>query len=100
MTDPERERLALLMEEMGEALHMIGKTLRHGFESTHPDGGPTNRASLCKELSHVAWAIDFCLECGDVAENLFDYHKAAKAFNVQKYLHCRHEKTKRVDCKP
>jgi hypothetical protein len=40
------ERLAILAEECGEIVQVIGKILRHGFESTHPEGGPTNRQLL------------------------------------------------------
>ena len=35
------ERLALLLEELGEAQQVIGKILRHGYDSRHPDGGPS-----------------------------------------------------------
>ena len=37
--------LRLLAEEMGEALQVVGKILRHGYESYHPSHpeGPSNR---------------------------------------------------------
>lgn len=53
----EAERLALLLEEMGEAQQIIGKILRHGYESTHPHGGSTNRSLLQVEIGHVEHAI-------------------------------------------
>lgn len=53
LTPAEAERLALLAEECGEVIQAIGKVLRHGFESTHPDGGPTNRESLERECGDV-----------------------------------------------
>jgi hypothetical protein len=33
LTDAEAERLALLAEECGEVVQVIGKILRHGYES-------------------------------------------------------------------
>ena len=36
LTPAEAERLALLLEELGEAQQAIGKILRHGYASTHP----------------------------------------------------------------
>lgn len=49
LTPAEAERLALLAEECGEVIQAIGKILRHGYESRHPDGGPTNREALERE---------------------------------------------------
>lgn len=50
LTDAEAERLALLSEEAGEIVQAVGKILRHGYESKHPRGGPTNRQLLQKEI--------------------------------------------------
>ena len=50
LTPAESERLALLSEEMGEAIQAIGKILRHGYESTGPKTIVRNRTSLEKEL--------------------------------------------------
>lgn len=36
LTAAEQERLAILAEEMGEALQIIGKIIRHGYESYNP----------------------------------------------------------------
>lgn len=54
--DPaEAERLAILSEEMGEALQIVGKILRHGYHSYNPlkPTRTTNRELLVQELSHV-----------------------------------------------
>jgi NTP pyrophosphatase (non-canonical NTP hydrolase) len=61
------ERLAILAEECGEIVQVIGKILRHGFESTHPEGGPTNRQLLELELGDITAVIGLCLDAGDVA---------------------------------
>lgn len=50
LTEAESERLAILAEEAAEVVQMVGKTLRHGYASQHPDGGPINRALLRDEI--------------------------------------------------
>jgi NTP pyrophosphatase (non-canonical NTP hydrolase) len=59
LTDAEVERLAILAEELGEALQCIGKILRHGYESYNPvvNTGRTNRRDLETELGDVLFAI-------------------------------------------
>ena len=48
LTDAEVERLAVLAEEMGEAIQCIGIILRHGYESWNPAvrASPNNRRML------------------------------------------------------
>ena len=36
LNDAEAERLAILLEEFGEAQQAVGKILRHGYESYDP----------------------------------------------------------------
>lgn len=88
LTPAEAERLALLMEEMGEAQQIIGKILRHGYESTHPAGGPTNRKLLEEEMGHVLAAL-FMMSVvnGDLNDAALGDHAEAKTQRVQKYLH-------------
>lgn len=59
LTPNQTERLAILAEEMGEALQLIGKILRHGYESTSPVSTDlrTNREMLAHELTDVEAAI-------------------------------------------
>jgi hypothetical protein len=87
LTPAEIERLALLGEEMGEAHQIIGKILRHGYHSCHPNGGPTNRRLLEKELGDVRAAIALMLTAGDVGRIELWLHEQAKVVKVQKYLH-------------
>ena len=56
------ERLALVAEECGEVLQVIGKVLRHGHESSHPNGGPTNRELLETELGDLEASIDILVD--------------------------------------
>ncbi len=54
LTPAEAERLAMLAEECGEVIQVIGKILRHGYESYHPANPRlTNRDLLAKELRDV-----------------------------------------------
>jgi NTP pyrophosphatase (non-canonical NTP hydrolase) len=87
LTPAEAERLALLAEEMGEAIQVIGKILRHGYESTHPGGGPTNRGLLEKELGDVQAAITMMAHNTDVDLRSISSHREEKMENVKRYLH-------------
>lgn len=53
LTPAEHERLAMLVEEAAEVVQIVGKILRHGYESKHPDNmnGPTNRQMLENEIA-------------------------------------------------
>ena len=53
LTSAEAERLAMLAEEAGEIAQMIGKILRHGYESYHPDDNDqvSNRVLLKNEIN-------------------------------------------------
>lgn len=86
LTHAESERLALLLEELGEAQQAIGKILRHGYESRHPDGGITNRVSLERELGDVLAAI-YLMARQDISASALLDHRQAKLLKVGKYLH-------------
>ncbi len=83
------ERLALLLEEMGEALQVIGKIQRHGYESYHPDDptGPVNGDLLEKELGDVRYAIELLCISGDINRLKIAEASLLKARKVGKYLH-------------
>ena len=86
--DPaEAERLALLMEECGEVVQVIGKILRHGYESHHPDGGESNRILLHNELGDLKCATDFMIAEGDLVRSIIEECAEAKSERVGKYLH-------------
>lgn len=88
LTDAQSERLALLLEELGEAQQVIGKILRHGFESFHPDRpDTTNRLLLEQELGDVRAAVDILIKAGDLNEDMIGYSKDDKLLRVVKYLH-------------
>lgn len=84
LTPAEAERLAYLSEECAEVIQIIGKILRHGYESRDPTkavptfddnrGGqtgyrntsPTNRATLERELGDVQRAVAMLCVSGDL----------------------------------
>lgn len=54
LTPAEAERLAMLAEECGEVIQIVGKILRHGYDSYHPvNPRLTNRDLLANELRDV-----------------------------------------------
>ena len=77
----------MLSEEAGEVIQAIGKILRHGYESTHPDGGPSNRRLLEKELGDLSHATNRMIVEQDVDEYYIDIERQKKAITVKKYLH-------------
>lgn len=88
LTAAEQERLALLSEEMGEVQQVIGKILRHGYESYHPrNKDHSNRDLLEKELGDVHAVLALMENEGDVNGESIDYFKEDKLKRVGKYLH-------------
>ena len=87
LSPAEAERLALLAEEIGECTQAIGKILRHGYESRHPNGGPTNREALEKEVADVLLATKLLLTAGDIDHVRVVTHECMKAESVRQYLH-------------
>ena len=65
LTPAEAERLAILAEECGEVIQIVGKILRHGYGSRHPDGGPDNCALLEREVTDLMAIRSAMVNCGD-----------------------------------
>lgn len=86
LSPAEAERLAYLIEELGEAQQAVGKILRHGYESHNPDAPQLgdNRMQLSKELVDVAGAIARMAAAGDVAAHILSGANPAKG---QRYMH-------------
>jgi len=89
LTKAQSERLALLLEEMGEAIQMIGKIQRHGLDSFDPTklNTPTNRKALSLELGHVLYAILLLSAQRDVFPSEIDKSATAKAKSIRMWLH-------------
>ena len=83
----EAERLALLAEEMGDAIQAIGKILRHGYASHHPESQQNNRDNLEHELGDVRFAMLLMCEAGDVDKQEIHDYADEKRESVAQYLH-------------
>lgn len=88
------ERLAVLLEELGEAQQAIGKILRHGYQSGWPVADGSNRRDLEKELGHVQYAVWMLIESGDLAYSNIHKSKDLKETSIQQFLHHQPEKPK------
>ena len=86
----ETEKLAVLMEECAEVQQVIGKILRHGYDSYHPETKITNRENLAREIVDIFAAIILIHpEVKDIIEEKFD-SKEYREYLVEKknrYLH-------------
>lgn len=91
------ERLAILAEECGEVVQIVGKILRHGLNSYNPTVAPEkqkpNRALLEKELGDLLWAIS---KMDDACDINFEIPRTNATLNMwlrrkeesaSKYLH-------------
>lgn len=87
LTPAQAERFAILMEEMAEAQQVIGKILRHGLESYHPETEECNRDLLAKELGHVDYAIHMLTQAGDLNAGYMASCSAGKRVSIARYLH-------------
>jgi len=88
LSDSQTERLAVLVEELGEAAQMVGKILRHGYESCHPDDPTTtNRSRLERELADVLVAIDLLINRADISEEELRDRKRVKSHRIRDWLY-------------
>jgi len=89
LSETEIERLALMTEECGEVLQVIGKILRHGYIATDPNTGAKydNRAALSREVGDFAYASGLMCEVGDLSVDDVEWASNAKAKRCLNYLH-------------
>jgi NTP pyrophosphatase (non-canonical NTP hydrolase) len=88
LTPAETELLALLAEECGEVVHVIGKILRHGIANYHPaDPMTSNRKLLEKELGDVDCAVGLLREADIISQSRIAAASKAKRESVGQYLH-------------
>jgi NTP pyrophosphatase (non-canonical NTP hydrolase) len=92
LTASQLERLAILSEELGEAVQVIGKILRHGYASVNPDKPEEgdNRNRLTVELGDVLAAIKMLKDAGDISAEALDQAKRNKMVKVMRYTHHQH----------
>lgn len=89
LTPAEIERLAVLAEELGESIQVIGKILRHGYASVRPEDPKQrdNREQLHIELGDVLAAIQLMRNEGDISHSRLMSMKKAKLKRIDKFLH-------------
>ncbi len=89
LTPAQIERLALLMEECAEVQQIIGKILRHGYNSHSPfdEFKLDNRLLLCKELGHLLLAANIMIDKQDVDSQLIRNSCENKSKTINKWLH-------------
>lgn len=88
LTAAELERLAMLSEEAGEIVQMVGKILRHGYESYHPndDDKTTNRVLLRREINDLIAVVHGMVQENDLSPLVF-YDAEAAWQRKLKYTH-------------
>ncbi len=83
----EIERLARILEEAGEVQMIVGKILRFGYHSYHPDDPDLdNRRLLEIEIGHFNEAVDEAIGAGDVSLVKIHNSFAEKKESVKPYL--------------
>lgn len=89
LADAETERLAILAEECGEVIQIVGKILRHGYASHNPlSPYPIqNRGLLAKEIGDLRWIISLMLSESDIAEGAVLQRERLKGASAAPYLH-------------
>lgn len=87
LSNAEAERLAVLAEELAEAQQAVGKILRFGYDTAHPDGGDTNRGHLVQELGDVRNAERMLIDAGDLNPADIQLRAKAKSLTIGQYLH-------------
>lgn len=66
LTPAQAERLAMLAEECAEVIQVVGKILRHGYESHHPEAPSiTNRDLLEEEVGDLYAVLQMMSNAGD-----------------------------------
>lgn len=68
LTEAQRERLEMLVEECSEVVHAATKILRHGYDSYHPEKPETlvNRKDLQYELLDLWTICERMIDYGDI----------------------------------
>jgi len=94
LSEAEQERLSILAEECGEVVQIVGKILRHGYESFNPDDTfkTTNRSLLTKEIGDVAFITSFMVANGDIKSSTIEARIREKGKKIKQYFHHQENK--------
>ena len=93
LTPAQTERLAILMEECGEVIQIVGKILRHGYDEFHPDDEEqiSNREHLMKEIGDIYAAVLMLGAKADVSLDSIQYFQIEKTRRICAYTHHQDE---------
>lgn len=95
LTPAEAERLAMLAEEAAEVVQVVGKILRHGYASWHPDNPQLdNRALLMNELADLR-AVELMMAIEGDIDDLNPAHSDAVHRAMEKKLTYTHHQEPR-----
>lgn len=89
VTKTELERLACLAEEAGEIAQVVGKIIRHGYESYNPNDPKqtSNRILLETEIGDLIAIMDMMCDAKDLDFDNIEENINSKLKRVKKYLH-------------
>ncbi len=89
LTKEQLERLAILSEELGEVQQVIGKILRHGYETSNPleENGKTNREKLEMELGDVVCVLGLMNQEKDFDDIKIGKLAESKIKKINKWMH-------------
>ena len=84
LSEAEAERLAILAEECAEVIQVVGKILRHGYESFNPHDpdGRINKRLLETEIGDLFCIVRMMTVQGDVLASLIE---ARSSFKTSKF---------------
>lgn len=99
LTDAEAERLALLLNALGNATKAVSKILLHGYESYHPlRQDSNNRLDLEKEMGGVLGAFSLMTVTDDLDCEMVERFSKTKIKTALSYAH--HQPSAVEDKKP
>lgn len=87
LTPAQAERLAILAEECGEVIQVVGKILRHGYNSVYPVTEEHNTTRLEQECGDVRAAIIMLCDAGDIVKQCVHDAADRKLVRVKQYMH-------------
>jgi len=98
LSNAEIERLALLSEEAGELVQVIGKILRHGYESYNPYQSElgSNREQLEAEIGDLLYSIELMHRNNDIDKWSVEAGCDAAIEKKPKYLHHQTELPRKI----
>lgn len=95
VTEAERERLEILIEECSEVIKESCKILRHGWITTDRSVKPSvhynNQVNLSKEVGHVIFIINNMMARKDLQESTITAETTRKEWTINPYLHHQRE---------